>query len=867
MSAAHPDDLAERDHDDRRGLLRVYLGAAPGVGKTYAMLSEGQRRRSRGTDVVVGFVETYGRPLTEQAIGDLEVVPRRRMTYRGTTFEEMDVDRVLARRPRLALVDELAHTNVPGSRNEKRWQDVEELLDAGIDVVTTLNIQHLESLNDVVERITGVRQRETIPDEIVRSTEQLELIDMTPEALRRRMAHGNVYGPDKVDAALAHYFRVGNLAALRELALLWLADRVDVGLEDYRERHGIAEPWETRERVAVAITGAPGTEALIRRAARIAQRAHGELLGVHVHSEEGLKAPPNALLEQHRKLLLDLGGEYHEVAGGDVAAALVEFARAENATQLVLGASQRSRWAELTQGSVINRVVRLSGPVDVHVISHVAAEPPPGSNPGTRVRRRIPASAMPPRRRALGWLLAIGGVPSLTVVLAQLRASIGLPTVLLLFLALVVTAAAAGGTLPAIVCAVAAFLSANWYFTPPYHRWTIAEGQHVVALAVFLGVAVVVSRFVDAATRRAVEAARARSEARTLAHLAATMGEQDPLPTLLAHLRSVFGLQAAGLLRRTPEGWVLEAAGGEPAPGRPEDADMVEELAPGLVLAMVGAPVAAEDRAVLNAFAAQLAAVVERGRLRAEAGRAQALAEANELRSALLQAVSHDLRTPLASIKASVTSLCQDDVKWSADETDDFLRTINDETDRLTALVGNLLDMSRIQAGVLHPALRPVALEEVVPAALESLGARAAPVEASMAETLPPVLADAALLERVLANVIDNAIRHSPDDWPVSVDAGCAHERRGGGGDRIEIRVIDHGPGIPPEQRERVFQPFQRLGDSQAGARRGAVSGHAGVGLGLAVARGFLSAMGATIEITDTPGGGTTMVISARPAR
>ena len=840
----------EQPRPDRRGLLRVYLGAAPGVGKTYAMLGEGHRRRNRGTDVVIGFVETYGRPLTEQAVGDLEVVPRREMADRGATFGEMDVDAVLARRPQLALVDELAHTNVAGSRNEKRWQDVEELLDAGIDVVTTLNVQHLESLNDVVERITGVRQRETVPDEVVRSTEQLELIDMTPEALRRRMAHGNVYGPDEIDARLARYFRVGNLAALRELALLWLADRVEVSLEDYRERHGVVEPWETRERVVVAVTGAPATEALIRRAARIARRAHGELVGVHVHSEEGLKAAADSLLERHRKLLADLGGEYHEVAGGDVAAALVDFARAENATQLVLGASNRSWWAELTQGSVINRVVRLSGPVDVHVISHdaPAASAPPNARPA--VRRRIRPSAIPPRRRAVGWLLAAGGVPLLTLALAQLRDSIGLPTVLLLFLALVVTTAAAGGTLPAVVCAVGAFLAANWYFTPPYHRWSIAQGQHVVALAVFLGVAVVVSRFVDTATRRAVEAARARSEARTLARLAATMGEQDPLPTLLAHVRSAFGFRSVALLRRTAEGWVVEADAGERLPERPDDADIVEELGPGLVLAVEGAPVAAEDRAVLNAFAAQLAAVVERGRLREEAGRARALAEANELRTALLQAVSHDLRTPLASIKASVTSLCQGEIEWTAEETDEFLRTINDETDRLTTLVGNLLDMSRIQAGALHPTLRPVALEEVVPAALESLGGRAAGVDARVAETLPPVLADAALLERVLANVIDNAVRHSPPDRPVRLDAARFDEH-------IEVRVVDRGPGIPEAQRDRVFQPFQRLGDSQAGT---------GVGLGLAVARGFVSAMGASIDVEDTPGGGTTMVISAQVA-
>jgi two-component system sensor histidine kinase KdpD len=778
-----------------------------------------------------------------EQLGDLEIIPRRTMQYRDSTFEEMDVDAILARQPAVALVDELAHTNVPGGRHEKRCQDVNELLEAGIDVITTVNIQHLESLNDVVEGITGIKQRETIPDEIVRAAEQVQLVDSTPEELRRRMAHGNIYAPEKVDSALANYFRPGNLAALRELALLWLADKVDDGLEEYRQRHGITAPWETRERVVVALTGAPSTSALIRRGARIAQRAHGELLGVNVRGEEGLTGPPTALMEDHRKLLLEMGGEYHEVAGNDVAAALVDFARAENATQLVLGASRRSRWAEISRGSIINRVVRLSGAIDVHVISQEVAEANEGSGP--RPRRRA-LSPIPARRRAIGWSFAALGVPLLTAALTPLRDSTSLSTVLLLYLALIVATAAVGGTLPALLTAVAAFLTANWYFTPPIHQWTIDEGENVVALAVFLSVALVVSRFVDAAARRAGEAARARTEATTLARLAATIGEADPLPALLNHLRSVFGLTGAALLRKGDSTWHVEASAGEPVPQRPEDGDVVEELAPGVVLAITGPRIAAEDHAVLNAFASQLAVVLEHGRLRVEAGRAHALADANALRTALLHAVSHDLRTPLASIKAAATSLSQDDVQWSPDEASEFLRTINEETDRLITLVGNLLDMSRIQAGALQPALRPVALEEVVPSAVLSLGPRAAVVDAQIAETLPPVLADPALLERAIANVIENAARLSPTDRRVRVEAGAFDGH-------IDLRVIDQGPGIPRDQRDLVFQPFQRLGDNQAGT---------GVGLGLAVARGFLSAIGGTIEIDDTPGGGTTVVIS-----
>src|SRR5215207_6550234 len=821
----------------RRGTLRIYLGSAPGVGKTFAMLNEGRRRAARGTDVVVGFVETHGRAHTAEQIADLEVVPRRVLDYRGAALEEMDVDAVLARRPEVALIDELAHTNVPGSRHAKRWEDVDELLDAGIDVITTLNIQHLESINDVVERITGIRQRETLPDQIVRAADQTELVDMTPEALRRRMAHGNIYAPEKIDAALTNYFRPGNLAALRELALLWVADRVDDALEDYRERHGITEPWETRERVVVAITGAPSADSLVRRAARIAQRTHGELLGVHVRSEDGLIGSSESL-EGQRKLLEEVGGVYHETAGGDVAAALVEFARAENATQLVLGASQRSRWAELVRGSVINRVVRLSGHIDVHVISQDVRTEGEGDGSMLRVRRR--AEALSPRRRLLGWLTALAGLPVLTAVLVEMRADVGLPTILLLYLLLVVVVAALGGLVPALASALVGFLVANRVFTPPLHKWTIAEAENLVALVVFLVVAATVSAFVAAAARRTAEATRAAAEAETLAGLAGTVAEPDPLPVVVDHLRRAFGLGGVALLRK------VEAAAGSSAPATPGDADQVRPLGTDLVLAVSGSDLAAEDRRVLNAFVAQLGAAIEQRQTSAQAARATTLAEANELRSALLQAVSHDLRTPLAGIKASASSLRQPDITWSDVDRDEFLRTIEDETDRLTALVGNLLDMSRIQAGAVAPTTRVVGLEEVVPAVLASLGARAQKVEVDVPETLPPVRADPALLERVVANLVDNALAHAPDATPVRVEAGEV-------GGTVLIRVIDRGPGIPPSERDRVFEPFQRLGD--------APSHGAGVGLGLAVARGFTRAMGGELILDDTPGGGATMVI------
>jgi two-component system sensor histidine kinase KdpD len=829
-----------------RGRLRIYLGAAPGVGKTFAMLDEGWRRASRGTDVVVGFVETHGRARTAAQIRDLEVVPRRVMEHRGVRFQEMDVDAVLARRPAVALVDELAHTNVPGSRNAKRWQDVEELLDAGIDVITTVNVQHLESVNDVVEGITGVKQQETLPDEVVRLADQLELVDMSPEALRRRMAHGNIYAPDKIDAALGNYFRPGNLAALRELALLWTADRVDEAVQAYREAHGIAQPWETRERVVVAVTGAPSGEHLIRRAARIASRARGDLIGVHVRPDDGLVEAPTELLVAHRTLLADLGGELHEVVGTDPAEALISFALAENATQLVLGASRRSRASELVRGSVINDVIRRAGPIDVHVISDLGDKAGTGALP-----RRRRTAGVPRRRQLLAWLLVVSGIPLLTLVLHAVQGSLELAGEISLYLLLVAVVAVIGGLWPAIAAAILTSLALNWFFTEPRHTLTIAEAANAIALAVFLAVGITVSLLVSQVARRSAEAARARAEAEAIARTAGTLVDSpDPLPELLEHVRTTFGLDAVALRRIEGDQVVEEASvGGVIAPGAP-GADHFA-LAGGSRLVVLGPPLAADDRRVLQALAAQLDVAEQHRRLRREAAEAQAAAHGDRLRTALLRAVSHDLRTPLASIKASVTSLQQHDVAWTDTDREEFLATIDEETDRLDRLVGNLLDMGRLESGAVRPLLAPVGLEEVVPSALASLGgdlARHGPdrVRVEVPETLPRVLADADLLERVVANLVANALRFGGGSVPVRIDAAPV-------GERVDLRVVDTGPGVPDELRERMFEPFQRLGDG----------GHdSGVGLGLAVARGFIDAMDGQLVAEDTPGGGLTVIVS-----
>ena len=856
-----------------RGSLRIYLGAAVGVGKTYAMLNEGRRRRARGTDVVVGFVETHGRAATAEQVGDLEVVPpvvgepgSARLCGSGP---EMDVDAVIARRPQVALVDDLAHANAPGARHPSRWQDVEDILDAGIDVVTTVNIGHLESMVDVAEAITGTVHPGTVPDEVVARAQQVELVDVTPEALRRRLAHGNIFPAGSLDPALTNYFRADHLAALRELTIQWLADQVDV-VPGEPNQPG-AGGWETRERIVVGITGAPGTDRLIRRAARIAHRVRGELVGVHIRPPAGSGRPggddpARPELERHRALLAELGGRYDEVSGSDVAEALIEFARSEHATQLVLGATDGSRWAASLREPLVHQVLRSAGPIDVHVISHdrsagaegtgrapgrsAAAPVGAGERSGLAgrvldtVRRR--RSLLPSSRRRVAWLLVILGLPLLTAALAPLRGSVTLSSDLLAYLLLVVVVAATGGAAAALVAAVAATLIVNWFFTPPIHTWTVARGSDVVALTVYLGTAAIVSALVSVAAHRSAEASRANQEAQTLAAVAGGVVEADPLPELVSHLQQVFGLDGAALLRSVDGRWVVETGAGQ-APLTPEAADEVHELGDDLVLALSGTGLGVQDRRVLNAFTAHLAAALDRRHLQARAAEASVLAEANQLRSSLLQAVSHDLRTPLASIKASVSSLRQGDISWTPAESSEFLATIEDETDRLSNLVSNLLDMSRVNANAVTAVLAPAALDAVVAGALAGLGARAKAVDVEVPENTPPVMADAPLLERVVANLVDNALNYAPDS-PVRVDAGPV-------GDRVLLRVIDRGPGIPAAEKDRVFEAFQRLGD-------GSRPNRTGVGLGLAVARGFVRAMGAEISVEDTPGGGVTMVVA-----
>lgn len=818
-----------------RGELRIYLGAAPGVGKTYAMLEEARRRAGRGTDVVIGLVETHGRRHTAAMLGDLEVVPRRTMTYRGVAFTEMDLDAVLRRRPDIAVVDELAHTNIPGCRNAKRWQDVQQLLDAGISVLTTVNIQHLESLNDVVTRITGAEQRETLPDAIVRAAEQVELVDMTPEALRRRMAHGNIYQPEKIDAALGNYFRTGNLTALRELALLWLADKVEDQLDKYRADHAIDSTWETRERIVVALTGGLEGDTLIRRASRIAARTKGaDLLAVHVARSDGLAGADPAALAKQRVLVESLGGSYHQVVGADIPQAVLDFARGANATQIVLGASRRGRFAQILSAGVGVTTIARSGSIDVHLVSHEHAG---------RGRRRGPMPAALSRsRRVAGFLTALLGLP-LLVALLKVGPQLSLTNDILLFLAAVVGVALIGGLWPALLAAVGASLALNWFFTPPLFRFTIAEVQNLLALAIFVTVAVAVSWVVDTAARKTRQAAQASADAQTLATVAGSVlrGER-PLIALLDRLRETFGLDSVTLI---DDGTVV-AAVGHPVCVAPVDADVEVKADETLTVLLRGRILEASDRRIVEAFAAQAAVALKQERLATEAAAAKPLAEADRLRTALLAAVSHDLRTPLAAATAAVAGLRSRDIQLDDEDRDELLATTDESLGRLDRLVANLLDMSRLQAGALGVVAIDVGAEDVVPRALDEIGPDGHDVTVHVPDDLPPLHADPGLLERILVNIVTNALRHSPPGRP-PVITGSSH------GDTVELRVIDHGPGIPHDRWDDVFLPFQRLGDRDTGT---------GVGLGLALSRGLTEAMGGTLTPDETPGGGLTMILA-----
>lgn len=818
-----------------RGRLHIYLGAAPGVGKTTEMLERAHRLVAEGKDVVVGLVETHGRAGTAALLDGLESVPRRTVSYRGTRMTEMDLPAVLERAPQIALVDELAHTNAPGVEHAKRWQDVSDLLDAGIDVHSTLNIQHLESLNDVVSRITGSEQREKVPDAVVRAADEIELVDLSPEQLRLRLLAGQVYRAERVDAALGNYFRVGNLTALRELALLWLADRVDEALGRYRDTERITDTWEARERVVVAITGGPESLTLVRRASRIASRSSAELVIVHVLRGDGLVSAGDRMPEV-REVAASLGATVHTVAGDDVRATLLDFARGVNATQLVLGTSRRSRWRRLFDEGIGSAVLQDSGPIDVHMVTH------PEASGGTRRSAPRPAT-----RRTAAWAGAIL-VPLLVGGVNQLFDDrLDFSSQGWFFLVGVLAVSLLGGVWPAAVCAIVSGLVLNFFFTHPRFSVTIAEPANLVSILVMVAVAIAVSVLVDLSARRHREATQSGRDAELLTLFARAALRAPRLDVLLEKVRDVYAQDGVAFLGA--DGTILAGAGTQP-PADEGAATTSVETESGDRLLLAGPRLTGHDRKILAIVAGHASALVRNQELARAAADSQALAEADRLRRSLLSAVGHDLRTPLAAAKLSVSSLRSGDVDFGPEDTAELLATVEESVDHLVALVDNLLDSSRLAAGAVHPAPRQVDVEETAVTALvaATVGRKSDRQRVTVDTAGATVWADPGLLERVLGNLLDNALRHAPES-AVRLTARTLWDT---GQARTLIAVADDGEGIAAPSREAVLRSFHREGDTNAST---------GIGLGLSVVRGFVEAMGGTVSIDETPGGGTTVEV------
>jgi two-component system sensor histidine kinase KdpD len=816
-----------------RGVLRVYLGSAPGVGKTYRMLDEGWRRRERGTDVVVGYVETHGRAFTVTQLRDLEVVPRKTIEYRGALIEEMDLEAVLARHPAVALVDELAHTNVVGSTHEKRWQDVDAMLDAGIDVITTVNIQHLESVNDVVEKITGIHQQETIPDAIVRRAEQIEIVDVTPEALRRRMAHGNIYAADKIDASLSNYFRVGNLSALRELALLWLADRVEDSLQRYLDDHAINQTWETRERLIVGITGTVTDADLLRRAARIASRTGAELFAVHVVKADEIRHVPTDT-SIARELVEEFEGKFQEVVDDDTAAALVAFARSERGTQIVLGASRPRPFWRPANG-VVEKVLRQAQDLDVHIIS-VGGERPP------HVHRPRQIERVTWTRKIVAMIITLLLMPLLTVVMSQIRSSLSLSTVFLVYLVAILGLTTWAGAFVGVLGAVVASGLENYYFVKPFHTLVVARPDDIVALVAFLVFAVAASVIVNRFAQRSHEADRARAEAQILAGAAASVAtSHEDLQPMLESLRAVFAATSVALMVQRDGVWVSDLVSGLPIDDL--DAGSNFDIDDEHRLYVNGATLNDQDNQLVSAFARRMAAGLRSQIIARDATQLQEIAEAESLRLALFRTASKELLGPLEKVQANLALLTGSHERRSLDERNAVLSGVDAQVRQLKRLVVNLIDAGRLEAGEVSVHPESVQIDAVVTSALAHVDTRGRTVDCDVASDLPPVITDSVLVQRVIANIVSNACRFGPVDQPVTVKAGVV-------GDFVELLVGDRGPGMPTALREAVLAPFDRLSGDQLNA-----------GLNLTVASGFTQLLGGRLLFEDTPGGGLTVAV------
>ena len=850
---------------EQRGKLKIFLGAAPGVGKTYEMLQTARRRKAEGVDVVIGVVETHGRRDTEALLEGLEIVPRRRVTYQGHTLSEMDIDAILARRPALVLVDELAHTNAPGSRHPKRYLDVEELLAAGIDVYTTVNIQHLESLNDVVAQITRVRVRETVPDRIV-DTAEVEVIDLTPDDLMQRLREGKVYIADQAERALKHYFSPGNLTALRELALRRAAERVDEQMLNYMQEHAIAGPWAAGERLLVCISEQPGATQLVRYAKRVADRLRSPWTAVYVETSrhQRLSEAERDRVAEALRLAERLGAETLTIPGQRIADDVLSYARENNATQIIIGKSPRSRWFEMLHGSVVHELLRKSGDISVHVISGTGTVAP---SPTLETRPTVERFDPVPYLASIGLVAAALGVALL------IDQFVDLPNISLVFLAAVLASAVRFGAGPSIGTAVVSVLCYNFFFLPPLYTFTIADPANVVALFFFLIVAVLTSSLTARTRTQAVIAqrqARTTGELYAFSQKLAGIAKLDDLLWATAHQIAVMLKVEVVIL--IPEGDTIAVRAGFPPEDELDAADLAAarwcwdhnqpagrgaDTLPGgrrlfLPLRTGRGPVgviginrktpgplfAPDERRLLDALSDQAAVAIERTQLAEDIDEARVLAETERLRSALLTSISHDLRTPLASIIGTVTSLRSFGKLYDDNTRDEMLATALEEAERLNRFVANLLDMTRIDSGAIELRREMTDLSDVVGSALQRCGKILADhrVAVTLAPDLPMFPLDFVLTEQVLVNLLDNAAKYTPKGTTVDLDA-----RRVEGDVAIEVR--DEGPGVPEDDLERIFDKFYRV---RSGDRQ-----RAGTGLGLAICRGFIEAQGGTIRAAN----------------
>jgi two-component system sensor histidine kinase KdpD len=877
-----PDALLKAAQKEARGKFKIFFGAAPGVGKTYGMLLAARRRKAEGVDVVAGVVETHGRAETDAQLAGLEAVPRKHVDYKGRALEEMDLDAILARRPQLVLVDELAHTNAPGSRHPKRYLDVEELLAAGIDVYSTMNVQHVESLNDVVARITRIRVRETVPDSVVDSADEVELVDLTPADLIARLGEGKVYVREQAQRAVNHFFSPGNLTALRELALRRTAERVDEQMLSYMREHAITGPWGAGERVIVCVDPGPDAANTVRAAKRTAQGLDAELIALYVETERHslLSELEQTRLADALRVAEQLGAEVVRVPGRSVVEEILAVARSRNATRVVVGKSRRSRWFELRHGSVVDALVRSGSGLAVEV---------------------APSDGKPEPREPIDWLFAaprtvgpyLEGV--LTTALATgvgvlIDTHINISNISLVYVVPVLIAAARHGLVPSLWVSGLSVLCYNFFFLPPLYEFTISDPANVVALFFFMFVAVAASAL---GTRTRAQAEAARREAHTTAELyafsrkiAGVIELDDLLWIIVTHLARLLNAEVSILMpeKGGPDAGKLDLRAAFPPGSEFSQADLAAarwsweseqptgrgtDTLPGgrwlfmpirtsrSSIGIVGVLPLAEsghltssERRLLEAVGSQAAVAIERVTLAVDIDQARLGAERERLRSAMLTSVSHDLRTPLASIIGALSSLKSYRDRYDEATRSDLVNTALSEAERLDRFVGNLLDMTRLDAGVVVPKREPVDVGDLVSTTLR----RAMPllkehVVASTVEPgLPTLSLDFVLAEQTLFNILDNAAKYSPTGGRIEIDVRRAV-------DRIEIAVRDEGPGIAPASLDRLFEKFYRADD---GDRR-----RAGTGLGLAIAKGFIEALGGSIRAANrTDRSGAEFIVS-----